>query len=83
MRKATGYEGEIIVDPEHQLASKLKDDGIVHVATSPKQGYPNGFAQPAVVVMKQDRNVLYQWAIVPSLVSRDPKKGPDLVAGPN
>jgi hypothetical protein len=68
MRSQTGYNGEAIVDPENLLAEDLKRRGLLDVAISDKSGYEHGMAQPAVLVMKKDGTVIYQWAIVPSLV---------------
>ncbi len=42
---------------------------MINVAISDKSGYPNGMAQPAVLVLKQDRTVLHSWAIVPGLMN--------------
>lgn len=67
-RAKTGYDGDAIVDPENILAGELKKRGLLSVAISEKSGYPNGMAQPAVLLLKRDGSVLYQWAIVPSLV---------------
>ena len=68
MRSQTGYSGEAIVDPENLLAQELKRRGVLDVAISDKSGYKHGMAQPAVLVMKKDGTVVYQWAIVPSTV---------------
>ena len=67
-RAKTGYGGDAIVDPENILAGELKKRGLLSVAISEKSGYPNGMAQPALLVLRRDGNLLYQWAIVPSLV---------------
>jgi hypothetical protein len=48
-RKATGYEGLIIVDEKNELANELKRRGLVDVAISEKKGYENGMAQPAIL----------------------------------
>jgi hypothetical protein len=69
MRKASGYTGETIVDPENFLAKELKRRGLLDVAISDKKGYPHGMAQPAVLVLRKDGTVLFKWAIVPTLVS--------------
>lgn len=70
MRKASGYTGETIVDPENLLAKELKRRNVINVAISDHDGYPHGMVQPAVLALNgQDRKVLYEWAIVPSLVS--------------
>ena len=67
-RAKTRYGGDAIVDPENVLAAELKKRGLLNVAISERSGYPNGMAQPAVLVLKRDGTSLYQWAIVPSLV---------------
>lgn len=67
-RAKTGYGGDAIVDPQNLLAGELKNRGVLNVAISEKSGYPNGMAQPAVLLLKRDGTLLYQWAIVPSLV---------------
>lgn len=67
-RAKTGYSGDAIADPENILAGELKKRGLLSVAISERAGYPNGMAQPAVLVLKRDGTLLYQWAIVPSLV---------------
>ena len=67
-RKATGYNGPAIVDPEHVLAKELKKRGLLDVAISKKGGYEHGMAQPAVLVLKKDGTVIYNWAINPGLV---------------
>ena len=67
-RKSSGYTGDAIVDPEHQLAKTLKERGLLNVAMTKRGGYPHEMAQPAVLVVKQDGNVLFDWAIQPSLV---------------
>jgi hypothetical protein len=69
MRTASGYTGETIVDPDNFLAKELKRRGLLDVAISDKNAYPNGMAQPAVLVLRRDGTVLYQWAIVPGFVS--------------
>ena len=68
MRAATGYTGEAIVDPTHLLAMELRRRGLLDVAISPRGGYEHDMAQPAVLVLQKDGTVLYDWAIVPSLV---------------
>ena len=68
-RKASGYVGEAIVDPEHKLASYLRERGLVDVQVTEKKGYDFGVAQPAIVVQKQVGEVLFEWHIVPSAVS--------------
>ncbi|KAK3054592.1 hypothetical protein LTR09_004321 [Extremus antarcticus] len=68
IRSQTGYTGDAIVDPENLLASDLKRRGLLDVAISDKAGYEHGMAQPAVLVMQKDGTVVYQWAIVPSLI---------------
>ena len=69
MRDASGFTGEVIVDQDHLLLHELKTRFGVDVAISEKKGYPHGMAQPAIMVQKRDKTVLYSWAIVPSLVS--------------
>ena len=66
---STGYTGNTINDPDNLVAQKLKDLGKVNVVISDKSGYPNGMAQPALLIMRKDGDVLYSWAIEPSLVS--------------
>ena len=68
VRKVTGYTGPAVVDPEHVLAKELKNRGLLDVAISKKSGYEHGMAQPAVLVLKKDGTVLYNWAINPGLV---------------
>ena len=68
-RDASGFTGEVIVDQDHLLLHELKTRFGVDVAISDKKGYPHGMAQPAIMVQKQDKTVMYSWAIVPSLVS--------------
>ena len=68
-RAKTGYGGNAIVDPDNVLAAELKRRGLLNVAISEKAGYPHGMAQPAVLVIQRDGTPLYQWAIVPSIVS--------------
>jgi len=69
MRTASGYEGELIVDPEHRLASKLRSEGLLDVAITSRNGYSHGMAQPAVLVVTNEKKPLFQWACVPSIVS--------------
>lgn len=69
MRSQTGFTGEMIVDTEDTIAAKLKASHDLSVAISERKGYPHSMAQPAVIVLKKDGTVLYQWAIVPGLVS--------------
>ena len=68
MRKATGFNGETIVDVENLLVKELRRRGIIDVAISDKNGYPHGMAQPAVLIGTKQK-VVYKWAIVPSVVS--------------
>jgi peroxiredoxin len=68
-RDATGYTGEVIVDPQNLVAAEMRQRGKVDVAISEKKGYAHGMAQPAVLVTQSDGTVLYSWAIVPSVVS--------------
>jgi peroxiredoxin len=67
-QKSTGYTETAIVDPENDLAKELKTRGLLDIAISEKLGYPNGMAQPGVLVIKKDGTVLYNWAIIPSIV---------------
>lgn len=67
-RKSTGYNGRVIIDPEHVLAKYLKEKDLLDVAITEKKGYEHGLAQPAVLVIKPDGRVLEKWAIVPSAV---------------
>ena len=68
MQAVSGYTGETIIDTKNELARELKRRGLVDVAISEKKGYENGMAQPAVLVIKNDKTVLYHWAISPSMV---------------
>jgi hypothetical protein len=65
----TGYSGEVIVDTENQIAAKLKSRGKLNVAITSKSGYEHGMAQPAILVMQSDGTVLFDWAIVPSVMN--------------
>lgn len=67
-RKSTGYTETAIVDPENVLAKELKRRGLLDIAITEKSGYAHGVAQPGVLVIKKDGTVLYDWAIVPSMV---------------
>lgn len=68
-RKASNnYPGEAVVDPEHKLADYLREKGLLDVAVTDKGGYVKGVAQPAILVVKKDGEVLEQWAIRPSTV---------------
>lgn len=69
MRAQTGFEGEMISNPENKIATELNEKYGLSVAISEKKGYPHGMAQPAVLVLKKDGTELFKWAIVPSLVS--------------
>ena len=68
-RDASGYTGLAISDPDNALAGELKRRFGLDVAISQKNGYPHGMAQPAILVLKNDGTVLYNWAIVPKTVS--------------
>ncbi len=68
-RASSGYTGLAISDPENAIAGELKVRFGLDAAISPKSGYPNGMVQPAVLVLKPDGTVVYNWAIVPKLVS--------------
>ena len=76
-RKAAGYVGEAVVDPQHKLATLLRKQGLIDVAITEKKGYAHGMVQPGVLVLKGKRGEymakereerLFEWAIVPSLV---------------
>lgn len=56
------------MDPEHKLADYLREKGLLDVAVTDKGGYVKGLAQPAILVVKRDGEVLEQWAIRPSTV---------------
>lgn len=68
-RKATGYDGEVIVDIKNLLIHDLKNKGLVGIAISDKSGYEYGMAQPALLVQKEIEDVIEMWAIEPSMVS--------------
>ena len=67
-RSASGYSGEAIVDPLNVIVKYLKARDLLNVAVSSSKGYEHGMAQPAVLALKKDGTVLFNWAIVPSLV---------------
>ena len=67
-KSANNYSGEAVVDPEHKLANYLREKGLLDVAVTEKGGYVKGVAQPAILVVKRDGEVLEQWAIKPSTV---------------
>lgn len=69
MRDKTGFRGQMLADPDHELAAVLRTRYGLEVAISTRKGYANGMAQPAVLVIKKDGTVLYKWAIEPGLVS--------------
>ncbi|KAI4253488.1 MAG: hypothetical protein LQ352_003656 [Teloschistes flavicans] len=71
-RQASGYTGRAISDPDNAIAGELQRRFGLDIAITPKSGYPNGMAQPAVLVLKSDGTVVYNWAIVPKLVSWSP-----------
>ena len=75
-RKASGFQGTILVDTDNELVKYLKQQGTLDVAISEKKGYVKGMAQPAVLAVRNGKGVgtekgevLERWAIVPSLVS--------------
>jgi hypothetical protein len=87
-RKATGYEGLVIIDETNSLAKELKRRGLIDVAISERKGYKEGMAQPAILVgrikgegvAEGEREVLEKWAIVPSAMNLGGAKDrPDLV----
>ena len=69
MRSASGFNCEALVDTEHHLANKLREEALLDVAVTSKAGYSNGMAQPAVLVIKKDRTTIFRWECVPSTVS--------------
>ncbi|KAL2131444.1 hypothetical protein VTI74DRAFT_5113 [Chaetomium olivicolor] len=74
LRASTGLADTVIIDPENLLAKGLKDKGVLDVAVSDSRlyrlpGYKHGLAQPALLAIKNDGTVLYQWAIIPSLMN--------------
>lgn len=76
---ASGYTGEIIVDPTNMIAAEMKQRVNLNVAISSRSGYAHGMAQPAILVMKNDGTVLFDWAIVPGLMNLGGAKDrPDL-----
>lgn len=76
---AAGYSGEVIVDPRNKIAAELKQRINLNVAISPKSGYEHGMAQPAILVIKNDGTVLFDWAIVPGVMNLGGAKDrPDL-----
>ncbi|KAL9575910.1 MAG: hypothetical protein Q9212_007573 [Teloschistes hypoglaucus] len=68
-RQASGYTGRAISDPENAIAGELKQRFGLDINITPKSGYANGMAQPAILVLKPDGTVVYNWAIVPKVVS--------------
>ncbi|KAL5328705.1 hypothetical protein ACEPPN_002207 [Leptodophora sp. 'Broadleaf-Isolate-01'] len=68
-RKLTGYQGDAIVDPGNELVGHLRERFGLEVAISEKKGYVNGMAQPAVLVVRREGEVLEKWAIVPGLMN--------------
>lgn len=72
-RKSSGYVGEAVLDPQHKLATLLREKGLLDVAITKKGGYESGVAQPAILVLKggASEEVLERWAIVPSAVCFD------------
>jgi peroxiredoxin len=76
---STGYSCDVIVDPENQIAVEMKRRGKLNVSISSKAGYEYGMAQPAILVMRSDGTVLYDWAIVPGVMNLGGAKDrPDL-----
>ncbi|PVH86452.1 hypothetical protein DL98DRAFT_582409 [Cadophora sp. DSE1049] len=69
MRKSTGYEGEAIVDESNELVGYLREKYGWEVAITEKKGYEKGMAQPGVLVVRKDEEVLEKWAIVPGLMN--------------
>lgn len=57
------------MDPGNELVGHLRERFGLEVAISEKKGYVNGMAQPAVLVVRREGEVLEKWAIVPGLVS--------------
>ncbi|KAI4205542.1 MAG: hypothetical protein LQ350_000321 [Teloschistes chrysophthalmus] len=66
-RQASRYTGRAISDPENAIAGELKQRFGLDITITPKSGYPNGMAQPAILVLKPDGTVVYNWAIVPKV----------------
>jgi len=56
------------VDTNNVLVQYLKVRNLLNVAVSSRNGYDHGMAQPAMLVLKKDGTVLFNWAIVPGLV---------------
>ncbi|KAJ5492701.1 hypothetical protein N7539_001447 [Penicillium diatomitis] len=76
---ATGYSGDIIVDTKNKIAADLKQRINFNVAISSKSGYEHGMAQPAILVLRNDGTVLFDWAIVPGVMNLGGAKDrPDL-----
>ena len=68
-RDNSGYTGTAISDPDNAIAGELKRRFNLDVAITPKNGYPNGMAQPAILILKNDGTVIYNWAIVPKTMN--------------
>lgn len=73
-RKSSGYDGEVIIDPENKLVKYFKEKNMAEVAISSMEiamglrKYEFGMAQPAILVVGREEEVLESWAIVPNFV---------------
>mmetsp|Transcript_44866 Transcript_44866/g.72059 ORF Transcript_44866/g.72059 Transcript_44866/m.72059 type:complete len:220 (-) Transcript_44866:189-848(-) len=55
---------DVFSDPENELAKRFR------VAISDKEGYPNGMAQPALIILtKGGEKELFNWRIQPSVMN--------------
>lgn len=69
----------MIVDRKNKIAAAMKQRINLNVAISSKSGYEHGMAQPAILVLKNDGTVLFDWAIVPGVMNLGGAKDrPDL-----
>ncbi|KAK4496643.1 hypothetical protein PRZ48_012625 [Zasmidium cellare] len=67
VREKTGYKDAAISDPCHDLVNDLRRKTLIDLAITDRKGYPHGMVQPGVLVLGREGEVLYSWAIRPSL----------------
>ena len=68
VRQSWGLTFNIYSDEAHVLADHVRERGLVNVALTERADYKFGvMTQPAVLIMNRQRDVLYTWAVVPTL----------------
>eukprot|EP00042_Codosiga_hollandica_P045112 m.453965 g.453965 ORF g.453965 m.453965 type:complete len:137 (+) comp56942_c0_seq1:1928-2338(+) len=60
---------QVLSDEDHVIADHVRTLGYVNLHLTQRSDYKNGMVQPGLLIITRTREILFTWAIVPTLMN--------------